>query len=181
MPEVSVISNGACIDMNDALARERYLKIGPVRNKTPKVSVPISANISNGAGMGKRYLKNRMKRFLSLTGQALLELAIFGSILIMLLGVLINYGLKYNYQQQVMQQTYRKALKGAADSAADGKPMSVTYVLARDKYIPNPSQLFGLGLVTPISASAGVIRNYHMQDSPVTKDELPQVTVDING
>jgi putative endonuclease len=36
----------ACIDANDALAREKYLK----------------------SGMGKRYLKNRLKRFLVLTG-----------------------------------------------------------------------------------------------------------------
>ncbi|MFA5063718.1 MAG: GIY-YIG nuclease family protein [Candidatus Omnitrophota bacterium] len=36
----------ACIDKNDAFTRERYLK----------------------SGMGKRYLKNRLKRFLSLTG-----------------------------------------------------------------------------------------------------------------
>ena len=36
----------ACIDKNDAFTRERYLK----------------------TGMGKRYLKNRLKRFLSLTG-----------------------------------------------------------------------------------------------------------------
>ena len=36
----------ACIDKEDAFARERYLK----------------------TGMGKRYLKNRLKRFLSLTG-----------------------------------------------------------------------------------------------------------------
>ncbi len=36
----------ACLDKNDAFARERYLK----------------------SGMGKRYLKNRLKRFLSLTG-----------------------------------------------------------------------------------------------------------------
>lgn len=35
-----------CIDKNDAFARERYLK----------------------TGTGKRYLKNRLKRFLSLTG-----------------------------------------------------------------------------------------------------------------
>ena len=35
-----------CIDKKDAYNRERYLK----------------------TGMGKRYLKNRMKRFLSLTG-----------------------------------------------------------------------------------------------------------------
>jgi putative endonuclease len=36
-----------CLNEQDALAREKYLK----------------------SGMGKRYLKNRLKRFLSLTGQ----------------------------------------------------------------------------------------------------------------
>jgi len=36
----------ACLNEQDATAREKYLK----------------------TGMGKRYLKNRMKRFLSLTG-----------------------------------------------------------------------------------------------------------------
>ena len=36
----------ACRSINDAAAREKYLK----------------------TGMGKRYLKNRLKRFLSLTG-----------------------------------------------------------------------------------------------------------------
>jgi len=36
----------ACFNKNDAFAREKYLKSGP----------------------GKRYLKNRLKRFLSLTG-----------------------------------------------------------------------------------------------------------------
>jgi putative endonuclease len=35
-----------CLNEQDALAREKYLK----------------------SGMGKRYLKNRLKRFLSLTG-----------------------------------------------------------------------------------------------------------------
>ncbi len=36
----------ACLNEKDAIAREKYLK----------------------SGMGKRYLKNRLKRFLSLTG-----------------------------------------------------------------------------------------------------------------
>jgi putative endonuclease len=36
----------ACLNQQDAYAREKYLK----------------------TGMGKRYLKNRLKRFLSLTG-----------------------------------------------------------------------------------------------------------------
>jgi putative endonuclease len=39
----------ACINEQDARAREKYLK----------------------SGMGKRYLKNRLKRFLSLTGRGL--------------------------------------------------------------------------------------------------------------
>lgn len=37
----------ACINVNDAIAREKYFK----------------------TGMGKRFLRNRMKRFLSLTGE----------------------------------------------------------------------------------------------------------------
>ena len=37
----------ACLNEQDGLAREKYLK----------------------SGMGKRYLRNRLKRFLSLTGQ----------------------------------------------------------------------------------------------------------------
>ena len=41
-----IIYYEACIDKNDAFAREKYLK----------------------TGMGKRYIKNRNKRFLSLTG-----------------------------------------------------------------------------------------------------------------
>ena len=36
----------ACLNKHDAISREKYLK----------------------TGMGKRYLKNRLKRFLSLTG-----------------------------------------------------------------------------------------------------------------
>jgi putative endonuclease len=41
-----IIYYEACFNKNDAFAREQYLK----------------------SGMGKRYLKNRLKRFLSLTG-----------------------------------------------------------------------------------------------------------------
>jgi len=42
----SLIYYEACLNKDDAFARERYLK----------------------SGKGKRYLKNRLKRFLSLTG-----------------------------------------------------------------------------------------------------------------
>lgn len=44
-PFILIYTEG-CLNREDALARERYLK----------------------SGMGNRYLKNRLKRFLSLTG-----------------------------------------------------------------------------------------------------------------
>lgn len=43
---LTLIYYEACLNADDARAREKYLK----------------------SGMGKRYLKNRLKRFLSLTG-----------------------------------------------------------------------------------------------------------------
>ncbi len=45
----------ACLNKDDAVARERYLK----------------------SGMGKRYLRNRLKRFLSLTGLTYVATATF--------------------------------------------------------------------------------------------------------
>jgi putative endonuclease len=42
----TIIYYEACLDEHDAYQREKYLK----------------------SGMGKRYIKNRLKRFLSLTG-----------------------------------------------------------------------------------------------------------------
>ena len=128
--------------------------------------------------------RNKMKKrqcLLSLTGQSLLEIAIFGSIIIMLLGVLVSYGLRYNYQQQAMQQTFRKALKSAAETSLDGKPISVSHITVKDKHIPNPSDTFGIGSVQPISASASVVRNYRMQETIEAEDELPVVAIDIEG
>lgn len=46
-----IIYYEACLNEYDAIAREKYLK----------------------TGMGKRYIKTRLKRFLSLTGSAIIE------------------------------------------------------------------------------------------------------------
>ena len=108
-------------------------------------------------------------------GQAILELALFGSILIILLGVLINYGMRYNFQQQVMQQAFRKALGLAAARR------SATYVLIKDRHIPDPSNPFGVGSLTPVSSTASVTRNYRLNETADNQDELPAVHFDING
>ncbi|MFH0762489.1 MAG: hypothetical protein V1925_01195, partial [Candidatus Omnitrophota bacterium] len=90
--------------------------------------------------------------------------------------------LRYGFQQQAMQQAFRKALKSAAEAEQDGKPSSVTHVIVNDKHIPSPSNPFGHGSIIPVSASASVVRNYHMQDNvPETYEELPQITINIQG
>jgi len=107
-------------------------------------------------------------------GQAILELAVFGSILIMLLGVLINYGLRYNFQQQVMQEAFRKALGVTAVRRS-------TYVLIKDRHIPDPSNHFGIGALTPVMSSASVTRNYKLHETADSVSELPRMYLEING
>lgn len=112
----------------------------------------------------------------SLTGQALLELAIFGSILIMLLGIILNYGLRFNFEQKTQMSAFRKALEMSANDAT-GNQGNLT--LVTDKHIPNPSNPFAVGSVMPFMSSANVVRNYKMQETADTPDELPQTTFQI--
>jgi len=111
-------------------------------------------------------------------GESLLEVAIFGAIIVMLLGVLISYGLRYNYQQKMMQQAFRKSLTHAVNQPGT----SISNVVISDKHIPNPSDTFGVGSVTPMTGSAGgIARDYRLGETADTESELPRVAVNING
>jgi len=113
-----------------------------------------------------------------INGEALLEVAIFGAIIIMLLGVLINYGLRYNYQQKAMQQAFRKSLNKAVVEPG----VSISNVMISDEHIPNPSDTFGIGSATPFTGSAGgVVRDYQMVETASDESALPRITLNING
>jgi hypothetical protein len=124
--------------------------------------------------MNNVFIKNKK-------GQSILELAIFGSILISLLGVLVSYGLRYNYQQLETQRAFRKALGSTAMSMEDGVPSSVAHMLIEDRHIPNPSDSFGMGAITPLGASASVTRSAALHETPDTVDELPVSVYTINN
>ena len=111
------------------------------------------------------------------TGQALLEVAIFGAIIIMLLGVLISYGLKYNYQQQAMQRAFRKTLSRVVVQPG----VSASEVVVLDKHVPSPSDAFGIGSVTPFTGSAGSISRDYLGDPPERYTTAPTVVLNING
>ncbi|MBI4322869.1 MAG: hypothetical protein HY596_01190 [Candidatus Omnitrophica bacterium] len=111
-------------------------------------------------------------------GQALLELAIFGSLFILVLGVLLNYGLNADYSQRAKMEAFRQALALSSDSNITG---GGSYALAKDRYIPNPSNPFALGSDIPVSESGSVIRDFRLDETADTVSELPRVNITVNG
>ncbi len=74
----------------------------------------------------------------SARGQALLELAVFGTIALAALGFLIRVGLKMNYDQEVRMMAFRRALAAAsADNGTDQDAMGVTMHYVTHRQMPD--------------------------------------------
>jgi hypothetical protein len=116
-------------------------------------------------------------------GQSILELAIFGSIVLLLFGVVINYGISLNQQQHLSMQTFRKALqlsKSKGWSAAPNVGASLTVV--KDLPMPDPSNPFGIGETSPVIAQgSGTWSRYGGAEPEFTNSELPRINFMING
>jgi len=111
------------------------------------------------------------------SGQAILELAIFGALFLMLLGVLLSYGLNYNYNQQMSQYIFRKALV----SAHENTPVMAKYQVLRDRHIPDPSEPFARGAATAFMSEAGVISTNKLDESPDKAEDLPKINIDVSS
>lgn len=111
----------------------------------------------------------------SRSGQALAELAVFGSIFLMILGAVISYGLKYNYQQEAQMQAYRRALKIASDQ----NRASGSYMIMADKHIPDPADSFAVGSPTSIAAGASVTRTNQLDARATDAPGLPATVLRI--
>jgi hypothetical protein len=96
-----------------------------------------------------RFKRNRVCS----KAQSLSEMAVFGSILLLVLGFLLRYGLQYNYQQQVKMEAFRRSMKMAADSDAS---QSQQVMVVKDAQIPNPQDIFGHGERTTIRGSSDI-------------------------
>lgn len=104
-------------------------------------------------------------------GQALLELAIFGSILILVLGVLIQYGMNADMTQRVSMTAFRRALGLAG-------PRGVSVSVVRDYHIPSPSSPSGIGSVYAAAGSGpAIVRDFKLEAGSGSG----QMSVDING
>ncbi len=111
----------------------------------------------------------------SVAGQALVELAVFGSIFILILAAVLSYGLRYNNQQRLQMLSFRRALKIASDENRG----SGGYMIVEDRNIPDPMGIFGIGKTTPTMATASVTRDYQMHTQAVDAESLEGGLTDI--
>lgn len=120
-------------------------------------------------------------------GQALVELAVFGSMLLMLLGYLVNNVLTSDYRQQSATEAFRQGLSASAATTAvsvsgpTNTPKSISNLLVQDRHIPNPGDPFAVGSVAPMFSQAGITRNYQLQIVPDVVNELPRMAIQIEN
>ncbi len=117
-------------------------------------------------------------------GQAAVELAIFGSLILLALGVFVRYGLSANCSQKITMDAHQKAR-----AEMGGNAESTTYIVLRDKPMPNPSDPFGIasrGSVFFASESVGRLSgvfdtpSYPSDSELLTDSQLPRIIYDIN-
>ena len=94
-------------------------------------------------------------------GQALLELAIFGSLTLIAVAFLIQIGLRVNYQQETDQQTFRRAMK-IAQSEGSMESASIIHYQFRDRQVPDPSDGFSMMPRTLTQGMANVVWGEHL-------------------
>lgn len=129
-------------------------------------------------GSGNREAGPRSSRSLhalNKKGQALLELAVFGTIFLTLLTAMVAYGLKYNYNQRAQMLAFRRAMTIASDRNYG----SGSYMLIQDRHIPDPTDAFGIGSISPFVATASVTRDPEMDAVPADAASLPTTVVDM--
>jgi uncharacterized protein (UPF0333 family) len=99
-------------------------------------------------------------------GQAAVELAVLGALVILAFSYLISYSERLNRQQANLMQTFRAALKTANDANSSGSFTKVAH--RRMANVTNP---FQLGSVEVFSDSASVYWSDGKKDEGASEDE----------
>ncbi|MDP2940620.1 MAG: hypothetical protein Q8O13_11225 [Candidatus Omnitrophota bacterium] len=88
------------------------------------------------------------------------ELAIFGTILVFVIGVLIRFALSFNYNQDYQMRAFKRALQLSYANQADSANRSLASVtIINDRDIPELSDQLGIMQRTPYFASATAMYN----------------------
>jgi len=87
-------------------------------------------------------------------GQAIAELAIFGSLLLFCASILIQYAIEANYQQSTQMEAFRKALQ--IGFYKNGPGSAAGLILIKDKPIPDTRDQFGFAERYTMAGSGSV-------------------------
>lgn len=109
-------------------------------------------------------------------GQAILELATFGSVVLFCLALLIHFGLQMNYQQNVQMQAFRKALKLAYYK--QGPNSQAGLMMMKDKPAVDPRDRWGFADRVSVGANASVTWSNTLNG--VYVNEMPKDIDDVN-
>lgn len=93
-------------------------------------------------------------------GQAIVELAIFGSIILLIFGTLLSYLQRMNDQQYVQMEAFRRSLEKACTylgNTSEGAGASVQYTLLQDRRHVDLSGNFRKGSSSSVSAFSNVL------------------------
>jgi len=96
--------------------------------------------------------------YFNLKGQALIELATLGAILIFCLGILINYGLQANYQQEAFMDTFRRTMYLAYNQTSEqlGPNGGASVSAIDDRRMISPDNAYGLASRSGFESGASV-------------------------
>jgi hypothetical protein len=118
-------------------------------------------------------------------GQALTELSIFGSMLLLSVAVLIQYALRGNYQQYADMEAFRKAQQIAFNQT--GPASAATLVVIKDKPTPDPRDKYGFAERSTIAASASVTWDHNLSAELITSfaqnptdSDVPRIYFDVD-
>lgn len=122
-----------------------------------------------------RQLKSKIN---TRTGQALAELAVFGSLFLFSLTMLLQYALNFNYKQEASMLTYRRALSEAFELRLRGQSSQI--ISLRDRAFVDAQDPLGVPQHYPVGAGASVLWS-DQTNYDFTASDLPRMVLDING
>lgn len=135
-------------------------------------------------------------------GQALVELAVFGTVLIFCLTLLLRYGMSANYQQRVDMQTFRKAFVRAKTGTPVGRGPSfdpgwtfensspptptehscyVSYTVIEDKPVFSASGILPIAERSPVASAAQAVWSIDLFAEADGEADEPRAEFEING
>lgn len=108
--------------------------------------------------------------------QAALEIAILGSLILVVFNMLLSFGQRLEGMQKIKMEAFRKAMRNAYYRNA-----AVTYTMKQDTRSVDLFSGFGNGQPTVNSASASVMWQKGMPGTPGTDTESNFVFYEVNG